>query len=58
MELTEEQMKKMYGKSGRIDSARMIMFLIMAAGMTGVLKILFSARGKISFFGITIQWGN
>ncbi len=58
MELTDEQTKKMYGKADRLDSARLIIYLVMAAGMTGVLKILFSARGKISFFGITIQWGN
>lgn len=58
MELDAQQMKQMYGKASRPDGAQILMFLILAAGLTGVIKILFSSRGKISFFGITIQWGN
>lgn len=56
MELSVQQQKEIYGK-GFLDSSDIIMFLILTAGITGVLKIIFSSKGKVTFFGITFQWG-
>ena len=39
-----------------IPKAKMLFYLMIATGITGIIKVLFSSNGRISVNGITFQW--
>ena len=56
MELNRQQCQKLYGLG--ISSATLILYVALAALGAGIIKILLSRRGKVSFAGLHLSWGN
>ena len=56
MKLSKQQCECLYGKA--ISSGTLILYVALAALGAGILKILSSKRGKVSFGGIHLSWGN
>ncbi|MDP3305447.1 MAG: hypothetical protein Q8S15_05200 [Erysipelotrichaceae bacterium] len=41
-----------------ISATVLLGYVAVAAGIAAIIKILFSANGRISIPGMTAQWGN
>ena len=56
MKLSMDECRQMYGKG--FSAGTLLIYVAITALGAGILKMLFSKRGKISFAGITMTWGN
>ena len=56
MLVNEKEYRNWYGRG--ISAATLVLYLALAALGAGILKILFSKRGKVTFAGVSLQWGN
>ena len=54
MKLTILQMQQM--KGGALTPQLVLAYLMIAAGVSGIYKILTSKSGRLSFSGFTFQW--
>ncbi len=54
MKLTSLQMKEM--KGGALTPQLVLVYLMLAAGASGIYKILTSKSGRLSFSGFSFQW--
>ncbi len=56
MELSRQQCLELYGRG--LTASSLILYLALAALGAGIIKILCSKRGKVSFAGLHLSWGN
>lgn len=56
MQLSKQQCETLFGKA--ISSGTIILYVALTALGAGIFKILFSKRGKVSFGGVHLSWGN
>ena len=56
MKLNSGECRKLKGKG--FTPGTLIIYMALTALGAGILKILFSKRGKISFAGLSLTWGN
>ncbi len=56
MKLSKQQCQHLKGKG--FSPGTLIIYMALTALGAGILKILFSKRGKISFAGLSLTWGN
>ncbi|MBQ3376363.1 MAG: hypothetical protein IJG49_08125 [Erysipelotrichaceae bacterium] len=56
MRLTQQQCRKLYGLG--LTGGSLLLYFALAAIGAGILKILFSARGKVQVGGVSLTWGN
>ena len=56
MELSKEQCRYLWGKG--LTAGTLILYVALAALGAGIIKILCSRRGKVSFAGLHLSWGN
>ncbi|MBR5794945.1 MAG: hypothetical protein IKY26_02235 [Erysipelotrichaceae bacterium] len=54
MKLTTIQMQEM--KGGALTPQLVLLYLMLAAGASGIYKILTSKSGRLSFSGFSFQW--
>ncbi|MBQ1522322.1 MAG: hypothetical protein IIZ74_06125 [Erysipelotrichaceae bacterium] len=54
MKLTRQQCGRLYGKGG----GSILLYFALAAIGAGILKILFSKRGRVQVGGVSLTWGN
>ena len=52
--LSNSECEKM--KGGAITPQMLLIYLMIAAGASGIYKILTSKSGRLSFSGFTFQW--
>ncbi len=56
MELTRKEYENLYGRA--VTATSILLYLAIVAIGAGIVKILTSKRGKVSYGGIQISWGN
>ena len=56
MELTDYECSKLCGSG--ITAGALALYLALAALAAGIIKILCSKRGRVSFGGVQLSWGN
>ncbi len=54
MQLTERQSRQMYGKA---NANNILIYFFLGCIAVGLIKMIFSKRGRVSFAGIILQWG-
>lgn len=56
MELDRKQCAVLFGWG--FSTATLLVYMALAALGAGIIKILCSKRGKVSFGGVHLSWGN
>jgi hypothetical protein len=56
MELSREECARLAGKG--VSAATLILYAALSALVAAIIKVLFSKRGKVSFAGLSVTWGN
>ncbi len=56
MELSNYECSKLQGSG--ITAGALVLYLALAALAAGIIKILCSKRGRVSFGGVQLSWGN
>jgi len=52
--LSLKEMTESFGWA--LTTSAVLLYLTLAAGITGIIKVLFSSSGRITFSGMTFQW--
>jgi len=55
MRLSMEECEMLYGRAAPANN--LFLYFIVSCGIVAFLKMLLSRRGRISFAGISLQWG-